>query len=255
VNDSAHSHEVNFPAGLKLLLLPGFGGTGRLFQRVLQRVTPATSVSVFQYPPGVASLAELSDAAAQLCSDWPSTVLVSESMGSLVAVELCRRLPVMPRAAIFCAAFARSPKPLALDAGLLLPDSVLRWMTSNPLAIRLACMGQRDDELLSNLRQVTSAIPIAELRRRLGLIRRSDIRSHLATLAMPTLYLQASGDRLVPAHLSDEFCAAVPGIRRAVVRGPHLLLQSAPEECLRIIATFLGEADSLSAAAARTSSR
>jgi pimeloyl-ACP methyl ester carboxylesterase len=93
-------------------------------------------------------------------------------------------------------------------------------------------------------------------RKRLEIIGSTDVREPLRSLTMPSLYLQASADRLVPACASDEFCSLLPGIRRASVVGPHFLLQAAPRECLREIQAFLaGLASPVSERVPQTSSR
>ena len=231
---------VTLPSGREYLLLPGFDGTGRLFAPLLSCLASRNDVCVAQYPPELASLAELAAAAQASVRNWPATVVLCESMGGLAAIELCRRMESAPAALVFCAAFARAPQAPLLRAALLLPDPLLRWAAANPVGIRFASVGaDADVALLGQVREVSSHLSAATLRSRLRLIATTDLRDRLATLRAPALYLQARSDRLVPRAASDEFCERVANIRRVVIAGPHLLLQAAPRACLHAIVTFL----------------
>jgi len=240
---------------LQFLLIPGFGGTGRLFRHLVALFPPGTRVTIARYPAAADSVVELSAAAAEFVDDWSRTVVISESMGSLVAVDLCRRLSSHPRAAVFCAAFAQSPRPTLVRLGLAIPSALLHWLATHSLMIRMAGTAG-SGELASTLQSVTGEMGARLFRKRLEIIGSSDIRASLPALTMPSLYLQATADRLVPACASDEFCSLVPGIRRTTVAGPHFLLQAAPRECLREIQSFLAGLESpVSARVPQTSSR
>jgi pimeloyl-[acyl-carrier protein] methyl ester esterase len=240
---------------LQFLLIPGFGGTGRLLRHLAALFPEGTEVTIARYPAAADSVAELSAAVAEFVSDWSRTVVISESMGSLVAVDLCRRFSSSPRAAVFCAAFARSPRPALIQLGLALPSAFLYWLATLRLSFRMAGT-TGNGELANTLQSVTGEMGAVTFRQRLKIIGGTDLRGLLPALAMPSLYLQASADRLVPACASDEFCSLLPGIRRTRVAGPHFLLQAAPRACLREIEAFLAGLDSpVSGPVPQTSSR
>jgi pimeloyl-ACP methyl ester carboxylesterase len=238
--DRESATAVALPSGLEYLLLPGFDGTGRLFSPLLSCVASREDVRVAQYPAELTSLAELGGAAQAQVRNWPSTVVLCESMGGLAALELCRSMQSTPAALVFCAAFGSAPQGAMLRAALLLPDAMLRWAATNRIGIRVACVGSNADAALSEqVREISSGLSAKTLRSRLQLIAAADLRDMLPTLQSPVLYLQAGSDRLVPRASSNEFCELVPNIRRVVIPGPHLLLQTAPRACLQAIVAFL----------------
>lgn len=65
-----------------------------------------------------------------------------------------------------------------------------------------------------------------------------DVRECLPRLRVSCLYLQASGDVLVPPSALSDFVAAVPGLRIARVKGPHFILQARSREPIETIEAF-----------------
>jgi pimeloyl-ACP methyl ester carboxylesterase len=89
---------------------------------------------------------------------------------------------------------------------------------------------------------VASARPEVLLSR-LELISQCDVRAQLAQVSVPVLYLQAAGDRVVPARCLDEILAIRPNTLAARIEGPHLLLQSEPQNSARAIFDFIQQLD------------
>ncbi|MNR50056.1 Alpha/beta hydrolase family protein [compost metagenome] len=66
-----------------------------------------------------------------------------------------------------------------------------------------------------------------------------DVRSQLADIRVPVLYLQASRDWVVPAAALADVQRVLPEIQVARIDGPHFLLQARPGPCAERIAVFV----------------
>lgn len=232
------------PDSCDYLLIPGFGGTGRLFEPLIASGAFPARPEVHAYPAGAATVSDIVDSLLTRPRRWERTVIIAESLGGVITAQLCARLaaapvPAAPAAIVFSAAFATSPRPALLRLARWIPTSVLRRVGLSGAAIRAACLGGADPVLVGTTRTINSAFTGETWRQRLAMIESADIRSQLAGIAAPTCYLRARHDRLIPARASDEFCALLPGVARIELPGPHFLLQTAPLECAAAIALFL----------------
>ena len=59
-----------------------------------------------------------------------------------------------------------------------------------------------------------------------------------AKFGLPCLYLQASGDRLVPPSAAGWFRARFERFELERIDGPHFLLQAKPRECAQRVSEF-----------------
>jgi pimeloyl-ACP methyl ester carboxylesterase len=224
------------------LLIPGFGGTGRLFEPLIAGGAFASPPRVHAYPAGAATVADIVDSILARPRRWERTVIIAESLGGVIAAELCARLPAPPAAIVFCAAFATAPRPVLLRLVRWLPVGLIRRIGLSRAAIRAACLSGGAAGLVGTTRTITSAFTGETWRQRLAMIESADIRASLARLArsrVPLCYLRARHDRLIPARISRAFCALLPGITHLDLPGPHFLLQTAPLACAVAIARFL----------------
>jgi pimeloyl-[acyl-carrier protein] methyl ester esterase len=99
-------------------------------------------------------------------------------------------------------------------------------------------------ETLRTLRRELAARPAPDPRALalgLDLLRDCDLRSGLAELACPSLWLFGSHDTLVPAAVAPGVAALLPSARVVVIRGAaHAPFLSHPEETAALIDGFLG---------------
>jgi len=86
-------------------------------------------------------------------------------------------------------------------------------------------------------RSVSSSTLLA----RLKAIARVNVRDALKDLKLPTLYLRATEDRLVPHSAGQLYLRYAQAGRVVDLEGPHFLLQARPEPSADAIRTFLGE--------------
>ncbi|MCU7795892.1 MAG: alpha/beta fold hydrolase [Candidatus Thiodiazotropha sp. (ex Myrtea spinifera)] len=226
---------------LTLVLLPGLDGTGKLFQPFLSLLPTDLPTQVITYP--TANPLDLSELAAYVRDQLPEgpLILLAESFSGLVALELLRSNKLSPKAVVFCASFAVPPRPRLLwliqripfidQLTHSVPDSILKHF----------CMGgHATQEQLDSLREVLTGIPPRIIKHRLSLIARfqADDKSRFE---IPCYYLQAMGDRLVPASANNWFQGHFIPFHLRQIEGPHFLLQSQPEACAEQIASLVNQ--------------
>jgi pimeloyl-ACP methyl ester carboxylesterase len=111
------------------------------------------------------------------------------------------------------------------------PTGLLAWRTLG----RFATPALRLD-LAAVLVRVSPSV----IRRRLHAVLEVDVTGRLPKVDVPTLYLRASEDRLVPRSASGVL-SVIPQIRLSEVEGPHFLLQACPSVAALQVQAFLRE--------------
>lgn len=164
-------------------------------------------------------------------------------MGGLIAAEVAASAGIEPRALVFVGAFATSPQRALIRLSRLLPLSLVYWLRTTSLGIRLGAAGLgTNGELVELVRSVNRELSATAWRQRIDLIHDTDVRAALARITAPVCYLRALNDRLVPKAASKLFCSQLRKVTCIDLPGPHLLLQAEPVACVNAIARFLDSA-------------
>jgi len=229
-----------------LVLLPGMDGSGTLFDAFTAALGKEITPIVIHYPAdqslGYAGLTEF--VRTRLPSDAPF-FLLGESFSSPIAIALAAERPPMLTGLILSCGFARNPVP---------PMRALRHL------VRFAPLHSRFSRFASPLllgwrasadlgRALRSALDMANapvLRMRMRAVLDVDYSERVRTIAVPVMYLQADGDRLVFASSARHLRSLLPAMKVVTLRGPHLLLQTAPVQAAAAVIAFI--ADTVSAA-------
>ncbi len=220
---------------MRFLLLPGMDGTGQLFARLSRALPKDAQIDVVSYPSDeVVRYRELvGHVQSRLhTARAEETVIVAESFSGPIAILLAARMPQL-RALVLVATFARAPVPSVARA--FARESFFS-ITPPRAAVRTFMVGRdADPDLVQEVRDAIARpaprVMAARLRETLSM----DVTRELAALAMPTLVLRPTQDRLVRRPLTP----ANVNTTLARVRGPHLLLQRHPRRCAELIHAFL----------------
>jgi pimeloyl-ACP methyl ester carboxylesterase len=221
----------------RLVLLPGLDGTGRLFAGFVAALPARIDPHVVAYPPDVRmSIDEHADFVVRRLPPEPVTVL-AESFSGLVALALLSRAEIAVERVVFCAAFATPPRPF-LRAVARLPGAGRALRTAPDVALRRYCLGADATSLqLDAMRSALSLVSPDVLAHRLRLI--GTEHAFAPRTDVPCLYLQATRDRLVPARAAARFAERFTEFTSVRIDGPHLALQTRPEECAQAAARFV----------------
>jgi pimeloyl-ACP methyl ester carboxylesterase len=223
-----------------LVLLPGMDGTGALFAGFRRALAPGIRTIVVSYPPdqdlGYAGLEAI--VCARLPRDEPFVIL-AESFSGPIAVSIAASRPAGLCRLILVCSFARSPRPLLAPLRPLVQFLPVR---SVPIGLfAWPAFGRfSTPRLRSDLAAALAHVPPSVIRRRLHAVLEVDVTRRLPKVDVPTLYLRASEDRLVPRSASGVL-SVIPQIRLGEVEGPHFLLQACPASAALHVQAFLRE--------------
>lgn len=212
-------------SGPPLLYVPGLDGTGLLFYRQVRAlqhrfavITPRLRDEAHDMATLVADLAHHLDTVA----DSEAAVLVGESFGGALAMSFALAHPARVRALVVLNSFPRVPNRLALQAARL-ATGIVPWgimpLVRRLTAFRLHSAHTHVDEVRRFL-ALTGGTTRAGYRNRLRMLAGYDLRPRLPELAVPTLFLAADRDQLLPSlREARAMAAAVPGAALRVLEG------------------------------------
>lgn len=194
-------------------------------------------VSVVDYPNDQPLTIEALVDRVQRAAPTEPYVLVAESFSGPVALLHAAQEAKQLQAVVLVATFASNPLPWWLRWVRLIicpvlfrrpaPLWLLRWWLTS------------DAQLAIATQQALRAVRPEVLAQRARLTLTLDVRSQLAEIGVPVLYLHGACDRL----LRDRGLAQLRGVRQlsaiTLEDGPHLLLQALPARCAREIRGFL----------------
>ncbi len=221
-----------------LLLLPGMDGTGLMFEPFLQ-VLRCLEPQVLRYPAELTSYADcIAYARTQLPRDRPF-LLLGESFSGPVAIALAAEHPNQLLGLVLCVTFARCPRPRLARWAAPLVRALPPLRLPRPLLRRLLLGARAPESLIRLVDTMLPQVPTATLKQRLLAVVDVDHTALLAQIQVPALALCASHDRLVPAAAANWMQAHLPSLDIHTIRGPHWLLQTRPEEAMRVLQGFL----------------
>jgi pimeloyl-ACP methyl ester carboxylesterase len=212
-----------------LVILPGLDGTTDLlaaFAAEAQRFF--AQVIVVAYPiDRPATYAALEQLARQALAPHQRFVLLGESFSGPIAISIAARPPASLAGLVLSTTFARNPVPMLAPLAPLSRFAPVRQLPNAALSWYL--LGRWTTPALeAQLTQALGRIAPEVLRDRAASALRVDVSDRLASIAVPTLYLRASHDRLMHRSAGDLILARIPRTHRVDLAGPHLLLQTAP---------------------------
>lgn len=221
-----------------LVLLPGMDGTGLMFEPFVQ-VLHGLEPRVVRYPAELTSYADcIAYARTQLPVDRPF-LLLGESFSGPVAIALAAERPPQLLGLVLCVTFARNPRPRLARWAAPLLRALPPLRLPRPLLRRVLLGARAPESLIRLVDLMLPQVPTATLKQRLLAVVDVDHTPLLAQVQVPALALCASHDRLVPARAATWMQAHLPSLDIHTIRGPHWLLQTRPEEALRVLHGFL----------------
>jgi 3-oxoadipate enol-lactonase len=239
--------------GPAVVLVPGIDGTGRLFYAQVPGLAERHTVATYALRDGAASMDVLvSDLARVIAHAAPAdrrAIVVGESFGGALAMSFALAHPERV-------------------AGLVVLNSFPYFAPQFRLLLAIAALGAVPWGAMTVVRRVTAFkmhsrhTHRAEVRRfldlssgitrkgylsRLRLLREYDLRARLSDIRLPTLFLAAELDHLVPSVEQARYMAArVPGARLQVLEGHgHICLIAPGIDLAELIAPLGGSTDGL----------
>lgn len=213
-------------SGPPLIFVPGMDGTGRLFYRQVPLLAPRFRVATYRLRDDARRMAELVedlDAVIQaVAPDGEPAVVLGESFGGTLALSYALHHPERVRGLVVINSFSRFlPQVrlrLALAAIHMMPWGVM-GIVRRVTAFRLHSRHTHRAEVRYFLRQ-TRGTTRRGYAGRLRILEEYDVRDRLAEIRVPTLFLAADEDHLIPSVEQASYMAArVPGATLRVLEG------------------------------------
>lgn len=220
---------------IKLVLLPGLDGTGRLFEPFISCLPSFIEPFIISYQPDACiSIEEL---ALFVESKLPEGefVLLAESFSGLVALQLIPKVSSRLKGIIFVGAFASSPRPFLLPKLLYFPFLFKHSSLLPQWVLREFCIGweaSRDKSIW--LQNVLKNVPGNTILHRLKQISQANFKNPI-DIKCPSYYLQAKHDRLVPKEASKQLAKIISGLKIIPLNAPHFMLQAQPAQSVTAI--------------------
>jgi sigma-B regulation protein RsbQ len=225
-----------------LVLLPGLDGTGKLFSELLRVLGSDIDAQIVAYPVdqplGYAELEALVRAALPADRRF---VLLGESFSGPIAIRIGADPPAGLAGVILCGTFARNPYPLfgwAQPLAAWFPlKSLPRWLRAPLMWGSLAA-----ERAPTQLNRAMAAVSEDVIRHRIAALLAVDASAALARIRLPILVLQAGHDLVIPRAATQWILKTAPDAQLVEIDGPHLLLQTRPEECAAAVFRFVRRA-------------
>lgn len=226
---------------MKLVLLPGMDGTGRLFEPLVRVLPKHLSPVVISYPVDKAqSYPELVSFVQQRVSGGEDYVLLAESFSGPVAIEIAATQPANLKALVLSATFVSNPSLLPQIMSFLLRGPFFMIEPPQFVVSRYLLGEKPPKDLVETFRRAKGSVSPDVLAFRMRSVINADVRKAFASCRLPILYLRARQDRLVKPRSLIEMQKIKPEMTVVEIDGPHLLLQREPAKCVEAIDHFLG---------------
>ncbi len=223
---------------MKLVLLPGMDGTGDLFDPVLSNLPEEIEPIVVTYPGSEPlDYEDLVEIAREAIPAEEPYAILGESFSGPIAVSLAAGAGTNLVALFLCCTFVRNPSIALAAMRPILPLIPMRNFLADTAANFL--LGARSIELKESVVESLDKVHPRVLRKRIREVLDVDVSQSLGRVTVPIQYLQASRDWIVSIRSAQLICSIAPATEIYRIDGPHLLLQSQPEQAARAISGFL----------------
>jgi pimeloyl-ACP methyl ester carboxylesterase len=227
---------------IHLVLMPGMDGTGDLFQGLQQALDPGIRTAIYRFAPNIqGSGSKLPFHLTSMVPPAAPYILLAESYSTPIAIRHAATRPPNLKGLVLCAAFATSPvRGFRRWLASLLGPVLMKLPLTNFFARAILVGSAPSPRLLGEVKAAIRSAPSRVLAGRLREVLECDVRAELAEINVPILYLQATGDHLIPNRCMEEIRRIQPTMELATIDGPHLILQREPGQAAIIIKNFAG---------------
>ena len=223
---------------LPILLLPGMDGTGELSK-------PFAEVAPPQFRPIVVSLPDLVSYDALFAAvenEVPATgafAVLGESFSGPLAIRLAARHRDRVVALILSNTFVSAPRSALLR---LVPWRLLFSLDPPGWISRMSMVGRRASKRdVEDIRRTAALCNPRTMAGRMDEVLTLKDDHAASGVSCPVLCLRGTEDRLVHASSADRISRAFPRVTRVEIAGPHLLLQTRPNETWAAVQRFFAE--------------
>lgn len=226
---------------MRLVLLPGMDGTGELFAPFLAALLASLTPHVVAYPTNIVMGCDalLEVVSAELPADEPY-ILLAESFSTPLAVRLAASQPHGLAGLVLVSGFVSSPVTGTQRAMMHAGADIFRLKLPRWAVTRFMLGEGAPRELIEAVLHAVARVEPKVLAERAREIAATNVRREFGSLQVPTLLLQPTEDRLLPAVCRTK-CVEGVACTQVAIDGPHLLLQRQPAKCAEAITQWAGK--------------
>lgn len=235
--------------GSPLIFVPGMDGTGRLFYRQVPLLAPHFRVGTYTLRDDAESMdalvEDLDRTIRALAPTGEPAVVIGESFGGTLALSYALAHPERMRALVVINSFARFLPQFRLRlalAGIHMMPWRAMGLVRRVTAFRLHSRHTHRSEVRYFLRQ-THGTTRRGYAGRLRILQDYDVRERLRDIRVPTLFIAADEDHLIPSIEQATYMSArVPGAALRILRGHgHACLIAPGVDLAEILGAWRGE--------------
>ena len=228
---------------LTLVLLPGLDGTCRLFEPLIQVLGDTVQVKPIPYPASTPlGYSELENLVRESLPESDPYIILGESFSGPIAVMISAAKPSNLKGLILCCSFVRNPQPLLKKFRSLLHVAPITNITNRILS-NIVLGRYNRGEIINSIVEAAKSLSPYVIRKRIEEVMDVDVSEELSQVTIPSMYIRASHDRVVPQAASELISSILPDIQVKTLAGPHFLLQAAPVESSELVAEFMREVE------------
>ncbi len=220
---------------MKLLLLPGMEGSGKLFDPFVRALNPSFQPQVVGYPTNIDQSYE--NLLTRIPIPEEEFAVLGESFSGPLAIRIAATHASRVRALILVGSFVCNPSRMPRLAGPL----ISQWLFApqlQRLALWLSGAGsEARQQILDAMATVPAEAMVARTRAVLSVNARADLRR----VVTPILYLRGKSDLVVTTRSLREVQAIARATRVIELESNHFVLQQRPAEAALAIHAFLSE--------------
>lgn len=231
-------HSKNQPSRdqiIKLILLPGMDGTGKLFEPLLTYLPPSIDAEVIALSSLSSNcIRSQAEEIAELIGNQ-EVIIFAESYSGSIAYELAQMNFINIKHIIFVASFLSRPSVLS-KFGPIAPLGVLRLNVVPSFLLSWLFFGScKRNDLVKLFMHALNLVTNNTLKSRLRAI--ASLTEPKEPITVPCTYIQATKDKLVNPNSITVFQNLCVNLKTEKVVGGHFIAQCNPKKCADIILT------------------
>lgn len=221
---------------MKLILIPGMDGSGFLYQPLSKLLSEKGFDNVIEpLNPHIDKQAYIEFLENKY--QGQDLVLVAESYGGHIATKLAIRNRLSIKKMVIMASFLKNPTMLT-ELEKYLSIDIIHKPKLPEAALGIALFGKKSNkELIELFKQAMQDVTPEQLKQRIQDMRTLELPNEQVDI--PTLYIQASDDFLVPARNLKSYQKVFIKLSVEKLKATHMVAQGNAQECADLIEEFI----------------
>lgn len=216
---------------MKLVLLPGLDGTGKLFAPLIEALPDSIDIQVITYPLNKEQTYNELIEYVKLNLPTEDFILLAESFSGPIAYQIALSKPKQLKSLILVATFLENPRPILLK---FIPNSRVFALPIPTIISKVFFLGfSVKDRIIELFNEVIKTVSPNVIAYRLKEI--TQLQPVSQKVNLKTTYIQASNDKLVPSKSLKDWQKVCDEIDVSKVKGEHFILQTNPIRCAEVV--------------------